>query len=84
MFRRRSLLFGLLSVPLPFAVAIAQPWWDEDRRRREWEREREIARRRTEERHERWDEYRARAEWERPRRIEAQREWERMHGPYRP
>ena len=83
MFNRRSMLLSLFALPLPFAEAVAQPWWDERSRGAEWEREREAERRRHEERRETWDEGRARAEWERQRRLEAQREWEREHGPYR-
>jgi hypothetical protein len=83
MFNRRGMLLSLFALPLPFAAAVAQPWWDERSRRAEWEREREAERRRHDERHERWDEGQARAEWERQRRLEAQREWEREHGPYR-
>ncbi len=38
MFNRRSLLLSML--PLPFAAAVAQPWWDKNARRGEWERRR--------------------------------------------
>jgi len=30
----------MLVAPLPFAAAVAQPWWDENARRTEWERRR--------------------------------------------
>ena len=83
MFNRRSLLLSMLAMPLPFAVAVAQPWWNEDARRTEWERHQEEERRRHMERHEAWDERREHEEWERRRREEARLEWEREHGPYR-
>lgn len=83
MLHRRSLLLSLLVVPLPLATAVAQPWWDENGRRAEWERHQQEERRRRMERREAWDERREHEEWERRRREEAQREWEREHGPYR-
>jgi len=85
MLQRRAILLSLLALPVPFAAAMAEdPWWDAEARRREWEREREIERRRAEARHEAWDEARAHEAWERDRRIALRREWERVHGPYRP
>ena len=45
MFNRRSLLLSMLVVSLPLAAAVPQPWWDEDARRAEWEREHEPYRR---------------------------------------
>lgn len=58
MFNRRSLLLSMLVLPLPFAAAVAQPWWNEDARRVEWERHQEEERRRRLGRHEAWDERR--------------------------
>ena len=55
MVNRRSLLLSMLVAPLPFAAAVAQPWWDEDARRAEWERYHEEERRRREARREAWD-----------------------------
>ena len=83
MFNRRSLLLSMLVLPLPFAAAVAQPWWNEDARRVEWERHQEEERRRRLGRHEAWDERREHEEWEQRRREEARLEWEREHGPYR-
>ena len=83
MVNRRSLLLSMLVAPLPIAAAVAQPWWDENARREEWERYHGEERHRREERHEAWDERREHEEWERRRREQAQLEWEREHGPYR-
>ncbi len=84
MVNRRSLLLSMLVAPLPFAAAVAQPWWDERARRAEWERyQEEERRRRHEARREAWDERREHEEWERRRRDQARLEWEREHGPYR-
>ena len=83
MVNRRSLLLSMLVAPLPFAAAVAQPWWDERARQAEWERYHEEERRRHEARREVWDERREHEEWERRRREEARLEWEREHGPYR-
>ena len=83
MLNRRTLLLSLLALPLPVAAAVAQPWWDENARHREWERYQEEARRRRFARHEAWEERREREAWERRRREEARIEWEREHGPYR-
>ncbi len=83
MFSRRSLLLSMLAVPLPLAAAVAQPWWDEDARRPEWERHQDEERHHRMERHEAWDERREHEEWERRRREETRLEWEREHGPYR-
>ena len=83
MFNRRSLLLSMLALPLPLAAASAQPYWDENARRAEWERHQNEERRRRAERHELWDERREHEEWEHRRREEARVEWERDHGPYR-
>ncbi len=83
MFNRRSLLLSALVLPLPFAAAVAQPWWDENARRAEWERHRQEERQRYAERREAWDERREHEAWERRRREEARLEWEREHGPHR-
>ncbi len=40
MVNRRGLLLSMLVTLLPFAAAVAQPWWDENARRAEWERRR--------------------------------------------
>ena len=83
MINRRSLLLSMLVAPLPFAAAVAQPWWDERARQAEWERYHEEERRRREARREAWGERREDEEWVRRRREQAQLEWEREHGPYR-
>ncbi len=82
MVHRRSLLLSLLAVPLPLAAAVAQPWWNENARRAQWDQYEKEERRRREARHESWNEEQEHAAWERKERQEAQREWEREHGPY--
>ena len=84
MVNRRSVLLALLLAPLPLTAALAQPWWDERRRREEWLRYQDEHRRRASDRHQVWDERREHGVWERRRRDEARLEWERQHGPYRP
>ena len=84
MFDRRALLLSMLLAPLPLTAALAQPWWDENRRREEWLHYREERRRHAYDRHEVWDDRREHEIWERRRREEARLEWEREHGPYRP
>jgi hypothetical protein len=80
MFARRHLLLSLLAIPLPLATAAAaDPWWDERARQAEWERERDIERRRAAARHQRWDEAKAHAAWERQARATAKRDWDRSH-----
>ena len=83
MFNRRSLLLSMLMAPLPLVAALAQPRWDENARRAEWERYQEEEHRRHMERHEAWDERREHEAWERRRRDEARLEWEHEHGPDR-
>ena len=83
MFNRRGLLLALAALPVPVAAAVAEPWWDERRERRAWERERERERRWAYEHHREWDERRAYHDWERRQREMARRDWERTHRDWR-
>ncbi|MFL5334309.1 MAG: hypothetical protein ACJ8H8_14235, partial [Geminicoccaceae bacterium] len=64
---------------LPLTAAVAQPWWDEHARHKEWQHYEEEERRRREARHQAWDEQREHAAWEHREREEAEREWEHEH-----